>query len=115
MSHSLLHFHFQLSDMYSKVVKNTVKETENDYSSIAEIKGMVPESTSSDLYATVGDDYPMALGPPPPEGLTENADPGYEAIKIAKATEEAHQGNGIVEPDYESVGELGLNGEISRL
>ncbi|XP_051728435.1 phosphoprotein associated with glycosphingolipid-enriched microdomains 1 [Ctenopharyngodon idella] len=105
----------ELSDMYSKVVKNTVKETENDYSSIAEIKGMVPESTSSDLYATVGDDYPMALGSQPPEGLTENADPGYEAIKIAKATEEAHQGNGIVEPDYESVGELGLNGEISRL
>ncbi|ROK35786.1 Phosphoprotein associated with glycosphingolipid-enriched microdomains 1 [Anabarilius grahami] len=105
----------ELSDMYSNVVKNTVKETENDYSSIGEIKGMVPESTSSDLYATVGDDYPMALGSQPPEGLTENADPGYETIKIAKAAEEAHQGNGIVEPDYESVGELGLNREISRL
>ncbi|XP_067267403.1 phosphoprotein associated with glycosphingolipid-enriched microdomains 1 [Chanodichthys erythropterus] len=105
----------ELSDMYSKVVKNTVKETENDYSSIGEIKGMVPESTSNDLYATVGEDYPMALGSQPPEGLTENADPGYETIKIAKAAEEAHQGNGIVEPDYESVGELGLNGEISRL
>lgn len=104
----------ELSDMYSKVVKNS-KETENDYSSIGDIKGMVPESTSSDLYATVGDEYPIALGSQPPEGPTENADPGYETIKISKASEEAHQGNGIVEPDYESVGELGLNGEISRL
>uniref|UniRef100_A0A671PEX9 Phosphoprotein membrane anchor with glycosphingolipid microdomains 1 n=2 Tax=Sinocyclocheilus anshuiensis TaxID=1608454 RepID=A0A671PEX9_9TELE len=68
----------ELSDMYSNVVKNSIKETENDYSSIGEIKGMVPESTSSDLYATVGDEYPMALGSQPPEGLTENADPGYE-------------------------------------
>uniref|UniRef100_A0A671QWF8 Phosphoprotein membrane anchor with glycosphingolipid microdomains 1 n=1 Tax=Sinocyclocheilus anshuiensis TaxID=1608454 RepID=A0A671QWF8_9TELE len=104
-----------LSDMYSKVAKNTIKEPENDYSSIGEMKGMVAESTSSDLYATVGDEYPMALGSQPPEGLTENADPGYETIKISKASEEVHQGNGIVEPDYESVGELGLNGEISRL
>uniref|UniRef100_A0A671QWG5 Phosphoprotein membrane anchor with glycosphingolipid microdomains 1 n=1 Tax=Sinocyclocheilus anshuiensis TaxID=1608454 RepID=A0A671QWG5_9TELE len=101
--------------MYSKVAKNTIKEPENDYSSIGEMKGMVAESTSSDLYATVGDEYPMALGSQPPEGLTENADPGYETIKISKASEEVHQGNGIVEPDYESVGELGLNGEISRL
>lgn len=101
--------------MYSKVVKNAVKETENDYSSIGEIKGMVPESTSSDLYATVGEEYPMALGSEPLEGLTENADPGYEAIKISKASEDAHQGSGIMEPDYESVGDLGLNGEISRL
>uniref|UniRef100_A0A671QWF9 Phosphoprotein membrane anchor with glycosphingolipid microdomains 1 n=1 Tax=Sinocyclocheilus anshuiensis TaxID=1608454 RepID=A0A671QWF9_9TELE len=105
----------RLSDMYSKVAKNTIKEPENDYSSIGEMKGMVAESTSSDLYATVGDEYPMALGSQPPEGLTENADPGYETIKISKASEEVHQGNGIVEPDYESVGELGLNGEISRL
>ncbi|XP_016093908.1 phosphoprotein associated with glycosphingolipid-enriched microdomains 1-like [Sinocyclocheilus grahami] len=105
----------ELSDMYSKVAKNTIKEPENDYSSIGEMKGMVAESTSSDLYATVGDEYPMALGSQPPEGLTENADPGYETFKISKASEEAHQGNGIVEPDYESVGELGLNGEISRL
>lgn len=111
----MLHFHFQISDVHSKVVKNTVKETENDYSSIGDIKGMVPESTSSDLYATVGDEYPMALGSQPPEGLTENADPAYETIKISKSAEEAHQGNGIGEPDYESVGELGLKGEISRL
>ncbi|KAG1947168.1 phosphoprotein associated with glycosphingolipid-enriched microdomains 1-like [Pimephales promelas] len=105
----------ELSDMYSKQVKNTAKETENDYSSIGEIKGMVPESTSSDLYATVGDDYPMALGSQPPDGIAENADPAYETIKISKATEEDHQGNGIGEPQYESVGELGLNGDISRL
>lgn len=115
MSHSVLHFHFQLSDMYPKVVNNTVKETENDYSSIGEIKGMVPESTSSDLYASVGDDYPMALGSQPPEGLTQNADPAYETIKISKAAEEAHQSNGVGEPDYESLGDLGLNGDISRL
>ncbi|XP_073677834.1 phosphoprotein associated with glycosphingolipid-enriched microdomains 1 [Garra rufa] len=105
----------ELSDTYSKVLKNAINETENDYSSIGEIKGMVPESTSSDLYATVGDEYPMALGSEPLEGLTENVDPGYETIKISKASEEAHQANGSVEPDYESVGELGLNGEISRL
>ncbi|XP_026113312.1 phosphoprotein associated with glycosphingolipid-enriched microdomains 1-like [Carassius auratus] len=105
----------ELSDVYSKVVKNTIKETENDYSSIGEIKGMVAESTSSDLYTTGGDENPMALGSQPQEGLTENADPGYETIKTSKASEEAHQGNGIVEPDYESVGELCLNVEISRL
>ncbi|XP_016388627.1 phosphoprotein associated with glycosphingolipid-enriched microdomains 1-like [Sinocyclocheilus rhinocerous] len=105
----------ELSDMYANVVNNSIKETENDYSSIGEIKGMVPESTSSDLYATVGDEYPMALGSQPPEGLTENADPGYETMNISKASEEAHQGNGIVEPDYESVGELDLNGDISHL
>ncbi|KTG41231.1 hypothetical protein cypCar_00001682 [Cyprinus carpio] len=105
----------ELSDVYSKVVKNTIKETENDYSSIGEIKGMVAESTSSDLYATVGDENPMALGSQHPEGLTENTDPGYESIKIFKASEEAHQDNGIVEPDYESVEVLGLNVEISRL
>ncbi|XP_056335781.1 phosphoprotein associated with glycosphingolipid-enriched microdomains 1 [Danio aesculapii] len=105
----------ELSDMYSTVAKNTVKEAENDYSSIGEIKGIMPESTSSDLYATVGDEYSMAPGSQPSEGLTENAEPGYETIKISKASEEAHLGNGIVEPDYESVGELGLNGDISRL
>lgn len=100
--------------MYSKVVKPVVKETENDYSSIAEIKGLVPESTSSDLYATVRDEFPISPGSQPPE-LTENGEPGYESIKIPKAAEEAHQGNGTVEPDYESVGELGLSREISRL
>lgn len=105
----------ELSDLYSTVAKNTVKEAENDYSSIGEIKGIMPESTSSDLYATVGDEYSMVSGSQPSEGLTENAEPGYETIKISKASEEAHLGNGIVEPDYESVGELGLNGDISRL
>lgn len=100
--------------MYSNVVKAVVKETEHDYSSIAEIKGLVPESTSSDLYATVRDEFPISPGFPPQE-LTENTEPGYESIKIPKAAEEGHQGNGTVEPDYESVGELGLNREISRL
>ncbi|XP_057210581.1 phosphoprotein associated with glycosphingolipid-enriched microdomains 1 isoform X2 [Triplophysa rosa] len=104
----------ELSDMYSKVAKPVVKETEHDYSSIAEIKGLVPESTSSDLYATVREEFPLSPGSQPLE-LTENGEPGYESIKIPKAAEEDHQGNGTVEPDYESVGELGLSREISRL
>ncbi|TRY84379.1 hypothetical protein DNTS_025467 [Danionella cerebrum] len=97
----------EISDMYSKVLKNTVKEAENDYSSIAEIKGMVPESNSSELYATVGEEFSHTL-----EGLIENRDPAYETIKIAKTAEDASHSNGIMEPDYESVGELGLNGDL---
>nr|XP_055075734.1 phosphoprotein associated with glycosphingolipid-enriched microdomains 1 [Misgurnus anguillicaudatus]XP_055075735.1 phosphoprotein associated with glycosphingolipid-enriched microdomains 1 [Misgurnus anguillicaudatus]XP_055075736.1 phosphoprotein associated with glycosphingolipid-enriched microdomains 1 [Misgurnus anguillicaudatus] len=104
-----------LSEMYSKVVKAVIKETDHDYSSIAEIKGLVPESTSSDLYATVRDEFPIAPGSQSQEELTENGEPGYESIKIPKAVEETDQSNGKVEPDYESVGELDLNKEISRL
>ncbi|KAG7458150.1 hypothetical protein MATL_G00235050 [Megalops atlanticus] len=47
----------ELSAMYSSVVKPSVVEKENDYSSIAEINGLLPESSSSDLYATVTDTY----------------------------------------------------------
>lgn len=100
--------------LYSKVAKPVVKETEHDYSSIAEIKGLVPESTSGDLYATVRDEFPISPGSQPLE-LTENGEPGYESITIPKVAEEALQGNGTVEPDYESVGELDLSREISRL
>ncbi|XP_051519883.1 phosphoprotein associated with glycosphingolipid-enriched microdomains 1-like [Myxocyprinus asiaticus] len=105
----------EFSDMYSKVQKPVVKEKEHDYSSIGEIKGMVMESTSSDLYAKVRDESPLAPGSQPQEELVENSDPGYETIRIPKTAEEARQGNGIAEPDYESVAELGLTRDISHL
>lgn len=91
-----------------------VEEKEHDYSCIGEIKGLMPESTSSDLYATVRDIYPSPPGEQPQEEPAETVDPGYETIKIPK-TVEGQQGNGPVEPDYETVGELGLNREMSRL
>ncbi|XP_041740609.2 phosphoprotein associated with glycosphingolipid-enriched microdomains 1 [Coregonus clupeaformis] len=87
----------ELSDLYSTVGKPglDVEEKESDYSSIADIKGLVPESSSSDL------------------------DPGYETIHIPKtgSGEDLGLGNQVQEPDYESVGELalGLNRESSRL
>ncbi|KAL6456893.1 hypothetical protein MHYP_G00338560 [Metynnis hypsauchen] len=105
----------ELLAVYSTVVKPAVEEKENDYSCIAEIKGLMPESTSSDLYATVRDVYPSPPGEQPQEEPTESVDPGYETIKIPKTAEESQQGDGQVEPDYETVGELGLNRETSRL
>ncbi|XP_051991113.1 phosphoprotein associated with glycosphingolipid-enriched microdomains 1-like [Xyrauchen texanus] len=105
----------EFSDIYSKVQKPVVKEKENDYSSIGEIKGMETESTSSDLYAKVMDEYPLAHGSQPREELVENSDPGYETIKIPKTADGSPQGNGIAEPDYESLAELGLTSDISRL
>ncbi|KAJ7991601.1 hypothetical protein DPEC_G00285600 [Dallia pectoralis] len=85
----------ELSDMYSTVDKRSldVDEKESDYSSIAEIKGLVPESSSSDLYATVRDPYPQPeveasdlQGRPGDiqEPPVERIDPGYEAIHIPK-------------------------------
>ncbi|KAM3858680.1 phosphoprotein associated with glycosphingolipid-enriched microdomains 1 [Diretmus argenteus] len=102
------------------------EEKEHDYSSIAEIKGLVSASSSSDLYATVRDIYPQPDGPQPGGDPTlDSPDPGYETIRIPKtgSSEDGHKsGLGAegtdatkTEPDYESVGELGLNRETSRL
>ncbi|XP_041759490.1 phosphoprotein associated with glycosphingolipid-enriched microdomains 1 [Coregonus clupeaformis] len=118
----------ELSDMYSTVRKThlDVEEKESDYSSIAEIKGLVPESSSSDLYATLRDIYPQ-LGegesdPQRPPGdlqdpPAESIDPGYENICLTKtgSGEDLGLRNQVQEPDYESVDELGLNRESSRL
>ncbi|GAA6099418.1 phosphoprotein associated with glycosphingolipid-enriched microdomains 1 isoform X1 [Tachysurus ichikawai] len=99
--------------MYSTVNKPaTEDEKEHDYSSISEIRGIVVESSSSELYATVKDVYPS----PPAEQPAESTDHGYETIKIAKnVEEEVQQDNGLVESDYANVGELELNSETSRL
>ncbi|XP_038822425.1 phosphoprotein associated with glycosphingolipid-enriched microdomains 1 [Salvelinus namaycush] len=120
----------ELSDMYSTVRKThlDVEEKESDYSSIAEIKGLVPESSSSDLYATVRDIYPQLgegesdpQGPPGDlqESPAESIDPGYENVCLTKtgSGEDLGLRNQVQEPDYESVGELGLglNRESSRL
>uniref|UniRef100_A0A667X4P6 Phosphoprotein membrane anchor with glycosphingolipid microdomains 1 n=2 Tax=Myripristis murdjan TaxID=586833 RepID=A0A667X4P6_9TELE len=102
------------------------EEKEHDYSSIGEIKGLVPASSSSDLYATVRDIYPQPDSPPPgEEHLLDNPDPGYETIRIPKtgSSDDGHRAGlgaeGLdaakAEPDYESVAELGLNRETSRL
>ncbi|XP_076864739.1 phosphoprotein associated with glycosphingolipid-enriched microdomains 1 [Brachyhypopomus gauderio] len=111
----------ELSAIYSTVVKPAAEEKENDYSYIADIAGLGSDSTSSDLYATVRDLCPSPPGEPPLEEAAESVDPGYESIRIPKALEEEEEeeeeqrGNGTAEPDYESVGELGLNREASRL
>ncbi|XP_014852923.1 PREDICTED: phosphoprotein associated with glycosphingolipid-enriched microdomains 1 [Poecilia mexicana] len=113
------------SPLYSTVNKTNCNQAfseddkEHDYSSIAEIKGIVPNSSSSDLYATVHDIYsqpdePQAGEEPP----MDSSDPGYESIRIPKtsSSDDDHgAGNGKPEPDYESVGELGLSPEMSRL
>ncbi|KAL0962022.1 hypothetical protein UPYG_G00334750 [Umbra pygmaea] len=115
----------ELSDLYSTVERSNLDEKESDYSSIAEFKGLVPESSSSDLYATVRDIYPQpGVGDTQvpagdlQEPAAESTDPGYETIRIPKpgSGEDLGVGNQVrVESDYECVEELGLNGENSRL
>ncbi|KAM3596276.1 uncharacterized protein V6R79_011617 [Siganus canaliculatus] len=102
------------------------EDKEHDYSSIAEIKGLVTASSSSDLYATVRDIYSQPDEARPGEDpALDSPDPGYETIRIPKTSSsdddhragsgtEASDG-GKAEPDYESVGELGLSRETSRL
>lgn len=118
--------------MYSSVNKpncdgaGNEEDKEHDYSSIAEIKGLVPASSSSDLYATVRDIYTQPDEPQPGEDpVLDSTDPGYESIRIPKtsSSDDDHRSESgaessdgaMVEPDYESVGELGLSREMSRL
>ncbi|KAM8882952.1 phosphoprotein associated with glycosphingolipid-enriched microdomains 1 [Synchiropus picturatus] len=102
------------------------EEKEHDYSSIAEIKGLVPASSSSDLYATVRDIYSQPGEPLMGDEPTfDSTDPGYEAIRIPKtgSSDDDYRGGvgadgsdaAKAEPDYECVGEFGLNRETSRL
>ncbi|GAA6230021.1 phosphoprotein associated with glycosphingolipid-enriched microdomains 1 [Lates japonicus] len=121
------------SAVYSTVNKTNCddgvneEDKEHDYSSIAEIKGMVPASSSSDLYATVRDIYTQPDEPQPigEDPVLDSTDPGYETIRIPKtgsSEDGCRAGLGAegsdaakAEPDYESVGELGLGRETSRL
>lgn len=120
------------SAVYSTVNKTNCddavneEDKEHDYSSIAEIKGLVTTSSSSDLYATVRDIYAQPDEPQPGEDPTlDSTDPGYETIRIPKtsSSDDDHRaGLGAegsdaakAEPDYESVAELGLGRETSRL
>ncbi|XP_070702510.1 phosphoprotein associated with glycosphingolipid-enriched microdomains 1 [Pempheris klunzingeri] len=120
------------SAVYSTVNKTNCddavneEDKEHDYSSIAEIKGLVTASSSSDLYATVRDIYSQPDEPQPREDpILDGTDPGYETIRIPKtgsSDDELRAGLGAegsdaakAEPDYESVGELGLDRETSRL
>lgn len=100
------------------------EDKEHDYSSIAEIKGLVTTSSSSDLYATVRDIYAQPEQPGG-EPAADASDPGYETIRIPKTSSpdddrkaEAGEGGPDAakgEPDYESVGEVSLTPEMSRL
>ncbi|KAM7373213.1 hypothetical protein PAMP_008084 [Pampus punctatissimus] len=92
------------------------EDKEHDYSSIAEIKGLVPASSSSDLYATVRDIYTQPDEPQQEEDpVLDSTDPGYETIRIPKTNSvdgDHRAGLGAegsdaakAEPDYESVGE----------
>lgn len=120
------------SAVYSTVNKTNCddavneEDKEHDYSSIAEIKGLVTASSSSDLYATVRDIYAQPDEPQPGEDpVLDSTDPGYETIRIPKTSslDDDHRAGpgaegsdaGKAEPDYESVGELGLGRETSRL
>ena len=116
------------SAVYSTVNKTNCddavneEDKEHDYSSIAEIKGLVTASSSSDLYATVRDIYAQPDEPQPgDDAILDGTDPGYETIRIPKtsSSDDDHRAEGsdatAVEPDYESVGELGLSRETSRL
>ncbi|XP_044026650.1 phosphoprotein associated with glycosphingolipid-enriched microdomains 1 isoform X2 [Siniperca chuatsi] len=101
------------------------EDKEHDYSSIAEIKGLVTASSSSDLYATVRDIYTQPDELQPVDPALDSTDPCYETIRIPKtsSSDDNHKaGLGAegsdaakAEPDYESVGELGLGREMSRL
>ncbi|KAI4818140.1 hypothetical protein KUCAC02_011501 [Chaenocephalus aceratus] len=116
------------SAVYSTVDKTNCDESvseedkEHDYSSIAELKGLVPASSSSDLYATVRDIYAQPDEPEQDEepGM-DGTDPGYETIHIPKTSssddDRRAEGSDAAqpEPDYESVGEMGLSRETSRL
>lgn len=95
------------------------EDKEHDYSSIAEIKGLVT-SSSSDLYATVRDIYSQPEQAEEP--VSDATDPGYETIRIPKTSSseddrkaEDGEDGAKAEPDYESVGEVGLTREMSRL
>lgn len=118
--------------MYSSVNKHcddAVREEdkEHDYSSIAEIKGLVVASSSSDLYATVRDVYPQPEQPElGDEPVLDSTDPGYETIRVPKtsSSDDDHKAEAAgedvshaagAEPDYESVGEVGLARDVSRL
>ncbi|XP_068584669.1 phosphoprotein associated with glycosphingolipid-enriched microdomains 1 isoform X2 [Cebidichthys violaceus] len=120
------------SAVYSTVNKTNCDNAENeedkehDYSSIAELKGLVSASSSSDLYATVRDIYDQPDESQPGEDpILDGTDPGYETIRIPKTSsldDDHWAGPGAegsdaakAEPDYESVGELGLGRETSRL
>lgn len=116
------------SAVYSTVDKTNCGDAvneddkEHDYSSIAEIKGLVTASSSSDLYATVRDIYSQPDEPQVGEDpVLDSTDPGYETIRIPKTSspDDEHRAEGSdaakAEPDYESVGELGLSRETSRL
>ncbi|XP_051927167.1 phosphoprotein associated with glycosphingolipid-enriched microdomains 1 [Hippocampus zosterae] len=109
---------------YSSVDRTKVEDSgvsredkEHDYSSIAELKGLFSDGSSGDLYASVKDVYAQPAGNTTQDG----ADPGYESICIPKngsGSDEARRdcrGGDDSEPDYESVGELGLGREMSRL
>uniref|UniRef100_A0A1A7XI21 ZDB-PUB-030905-1 n=1 Tax=Iconisemion striatum TaxID=60296 RepID=A0A1A7XI21_9TELE len=114
------------SAVYSTVNKTNCnnaandEDKEHDYSSIAELKGLVPTSSSNDLYATVRDIYSQPDEPLPGE---DNSDPCYESIRIPKTSSSDDdqrvepEGTDVAkgEPDYESVGELDLQRDISRL
>ncbi|KAL2080547.1 hypothetical protein ACEWY4_024340 [Coilia grayii] len=120
------------NELYSCVVRPMLEaegdceeDKEGDYSSIGDLRGLgTHESVTNDLYASVKDIYATPSDPhsdpcdPHADPCDPLADPGYETIRIPKSAElRDSQSEAIVpvEPDYESVGELGLSRDMSRL
>lgn len=93
------------------------EDKEHDYSSIAEIKGLVAASSSSELYATVRDLYPQAeQAAKGAEPVLDSGDPGYETIRVPKtSSSDLDDPEAGAEPDYASVGEVGPARDVSRL
>ncbi|XP_041931582.1 phosphoprotein associated with glycosphingolipid-enriched microdomains 1 isoform X1 [Alosa sapidissima] len=113
----------ELSQLYSAVMKTdslVSEDKEGDYSSIGDLRDLpdlaTNESVCNDLYATVKDVYSTSADAVATAEDAEAADPGYETIRIPKSSEDDRSQSDAgapVEPDYESVGELGLSRDTS--
>ncbi|CAL8293540.1 unnamed protein product [Merluccius merluccius] len=116
----------------------TEEDKEHDYTSIAEMNGMVPASSSSDLYATVRDIYALPDSPKDEaaaaaagegkEGDPTTTEPCYETIGTPKVVPDAEVegGPGLAaaaaamggsdavagEHDYECLGEFGMTSRL---
>ncbi|XP_051825946.1 phosphoprotein associated with glycosphingolipid-enriched microdomains 1 [Antechinus flavipes] len=116
----------EISAMYSSVSKpgQTLKVPESTYSCIQEVAPKRSPSSGNDLYATVRDfeKNPNINLPPPGVNSNGEPEPDYEAIQSLNKDEEKTvsmaNGNHITFPkenDYESIGDLQQNKDITRL
>lgn len=113
--------------MYSSVNKpgQATKELESTYTYIPEIVPQKSPSICSGLYASVKDldNTPNFTSIPPPEDrINGELEPDYEAIQTINHEEDRHllmpnvdQSALTQENDYESIGDLQQNKDVTRL